>query len=345
MLTDIFAYRYKDTPLWDNITEAHSRALIQGFRLVSEDLYPYWVDGSASAANKRKWELFDKKLSTELGTMHLSATHVGTYPYTPQQICENFYMVPLNGLLPDIYIKQRISFLEIAFQEKYKDLKAEEVLVKTPVRVSQAPPPLSGKSFRRETGIRLPGNAEDGKKAYLKSKADLYLNLVDEVNTRFRQAKLELNLHNGLIQRSNDGLTSTNVERPFWNVLSDKMWENVDFDMKTAIDLRDSGSRDPASYAAKALESTIKIISKNRGWDTGHENGAINFLDNLLSAKNGSFISQWEHTIIKNFFSSVRNPLGHGPGTAPMPSLSKQQTDWAIEFCMGWIKNLALRFY
>ena len=32
--------------------------------------------------------------------------------------------------------------------------------------------------------------------------------------------------------------------------------------------------------------------------------------------------------------------VGHGPGDEPMPELSPQQTDWAIEFCMSWTKSL-----
>ncbi|MCS0192795.1 hypothetical protein [Vibrio parahaemolyticus] len=47
--------------------------------------------------------------------------------------------------------------------------------------------------------------------------------------------------------------------------------------------------------------------------------------------------------MIKSFFSSVRNPFGHGAGSDDMPSLTKQQTDWAIEACMSWIKTLVRR--
>ena len=91
------------------------------------------------------------------------------------------------------------------------------------------------------------------------------------------------------------------------------------------------------------MESTIKIISGKKGWTHGGEKGAHNFIDNLRSKKNGEFINEWESTILKEFFTAVRNPFGHGPGDAQMPSLTSQQTDWAIEFCMAWVKNLVLR--
>jgi len=152
-----------------------------------------------------------------------------------------------------------------------------------------------------------------------------------------------LHYHNGFIQRSTDQLTEGQIEAPFWSLVSDVKWENVDTDMKEAIDRRDNHDRDPALYAAKALESTIKIISDNKGWTHGSEKGAHNYLDNLGSQRN-QYIKDWEKESLKNFFTHVRNPLGHGPGNEPMPVLTSEQTDWAIEFCMTWIKSLIRRF-
>ena len=45
MLTDIFADRYLSIPMWDSFGEADRRFIVQGFRMVREQLYPYWVDG------------------------------------------------------------------------------------------------------------------------------------------------------------------------------------------------------------------------------------------------------------------------------------------------------------
>lgn len=125
-------------------------------------------------------------------------------------------------------------------------------------------------------------------------------------------------------------------------LVSDVKWKNVDTDMKEAIDRRDNHGRDSTLYAAKALESTIKIISDEKGWTHGKEKGVANYLDNLRSEKN-SFINDWEKSSLTDLFGIVRNPFGHGPGTKPMPSLTPQQTNWAIEFCMIWIKSLIRR--
>jgi len=54
-------------------------------------------------------------------------------------------------------------------------------------------------------------------------------------------------------------------------------------------------------------------------------------------------IEVWEMEALKHFFTKVRNPFGHGPGAAPMPSLTDHQTNWAIENSMIWIKSLIRR--
>jgi hypothetical protein len=119
-------------------------------------------------------------------------------------------------------------------------------------------------------------------------------------------------------------------------------WKNVDTDMKDALDRRDTLAKDPAFPASKALESAIKIISGEKGWTTDREKGAHNYIDNLAS-KAAAFIAPWEANALKQFFTEVRNPLGHGPGDKEMPALTKQQTDWAIQSCMIWISSLIRR--
>ena len=116
-------------------------------------------------------------------------------------------------------------------------------------------------------------------------------------------------------------MTEGQVEQPFWSLLRTSEWQTVDREMKEAIDLRDTGGPDPAFHAAKALESAIKIISDSRNWTTGNERGAVSYLDNLRSRKNGEFIAQWEHDILRRFFAAVRNPSAHGAGERAAPEL------------------------
>jgi hypothetical protein len=73
-------------------------------------------------------------------------------------------------------------------------------------------------------------------------------------------------------------IVAQEVETPFWQLVADLRWKNVDHDMKEAIDLRDTDGRDPSFYAAKALESAIKIISNENQLSTGKERGAHAYL-------------------------------------------------------------------
>ncbi|TWB88989.1 hypothetical protein FBZ93_117173 [Bradyrhizobium macuxiense] len=100
--------------------------------------------------------------------------------------------------------------------------------------------------------------------------------------------------------------------------------------------------QDAAFHAAKALESTIKIISDDKSWSTGRERAAANYIDNLVSCQNGRFLVPWEGNTLKAYFIHGRNPHGHG-ADATIPALTSHQTDWAIETAMAWIKNLIRR--
>ena len=134
-----------------------------------------------------------------------------------------------------------------------------------------------------------------------------------------------------------------NIAKPFWDLVADPMWKNVDIDMKEALDRRDSNDKDPAIFAAKALESAIKIVSEKKGWTRGTETGASNYVDNLVSKANGGLLAVWESEMLKDYFRKVRNSLGHGPGSEPMPTLNLPQTDWAIETAMSWVRTLVRR--
>jgi len=62
-----------------------------------------------------------------------------------------------------------------------------------------------------------------------------------------------------------------------------------------------------------------------------------------MSKANGSYLAVWEGDMLKDYFRMVRNPVGHGPGSEPMPELTLAQTDWAIETAMSWVRTLVRR--
>lgn len=344
MLTDIFANRYADVPLWTAFTETEKRLLVQLWRLATEDLVPHVMAGGKPNPHVEPfWKDIQERLSRELGMTSLSAlTYTQNYTsvrrHAMEHVCGAWMLESFDDqdgtISCDRYMKERLSLIELAFRRRDRQLTLEKI---------EDAKLMDGLRLRakRNPDIGL-GAPPAGPSPPMKAVIAHVAVVTHELNERLRQANCRLHYHNGFIQRSTDELTITEIEEPFWSIVADPKWANVDTDMKEAVDRRNANHRDPALYAAKALESTIKIISAEKGWTHGDEKGAHNYIDNLASRKNG-YVEQWEGDSMKAFFTSVRNPHGHGPGSAPMPSLSEQQTDWAIDFCMAWIKSLVGR--
>lgn len=350
MLTDIFAYRYEKRQIWDSFGEPERRLLVQGFRMC-EQLFPYWYDGKENPLTKPKWQQIHDKLSMELGVTELSQSYYSYQtmwngkPYTQSgsstmdHVCKSFVCADYNpAIKPDRFMKDRISFIEIAFRERELEIKAANTALPQRIKEAQLQDRLPHGS-----GIRIPGSRIESIKAMNEGLNNAFATLGTELNERFRRAGCGLNYHNGFIQISMDEVTQKNLEDPFWAVVSGVIWKNVDLDVKESIDRRDAGIKDAAFYSARALESAIKIISDQKGWTHGGEKGAHSYIDNLCNKRGGNLIEEWEKKALKDFFTSVRNPIGHGPGSEEMRELSQQQTSWATELCMAWIKNLLLR--
>ena len=64
---------------------------------------------------------------------------------------------------------------------------------------------------------------------------------------------------------------------------------------------------------------------------------------NHVAKASGSCLAVWEGEMLKDYFRKVRNQVGHGPGSEPMPELTLPQTDWAIETAMSWVRTLVRR--
>jgi hypothetical protein len=68
MLTDIFAHRYLNTKLWDLVGNQERRLIVQGFRILREQLRPYYdADGQIVAGGKAFWKDLQSRMSMELG--------------------------------------------------------------------------------------------------------------------------------------------------------------------------------------------------------------------------------------------------------------------------------------
>lgn len=341
MLNDVFFRRYENTPLRNSFEARDSRLLTQAFGILSDELYPYYSDGKESPTAVTFWENLHNSLARELGVRELSPfwssytskwngdDRVNAIKNTFVNVCETWMNQPVSGC-PDAHLKERLSLIELGFRSYGKTIATRNASDPSTAELLMA-------SFTKGEGTHDSRVREQRETVTIAFRSN-----VEELNTRFRQAGYPLDYHNGFIQFTTNDLVQQTVERPFWGLVAEPRWRNVDTDMKEAHDRRDSDGTDPAFYAARSLESTIKIISDAKGWTHGKENGAHNYIENLASKKN-AFISPWEGVSLKEFFTHVRNPFGHGAGSDEMPRLERPQVEWAIEFSMSWIKNLIRR--
>ena len=338
MLTDIFAIRYEDRLIWASFGTKEKRLLIQGWGVMSDSLPPIQLKSPERVTEA--WQTVHDLLARELGMRNLSATrwtsaNGASYGYKIDKQCENFVCAKFeDGKNPDSFIKRRLSLVEIVLRTHGERLMDEI----DRIRRLAAPNEVLADPDKLRTfvpiGLWLPTYET------LTRQIDAWKLATHELNERFKQAGAPVSYNDGYIQLVTDELIEKHVEKPFWLIASDPKWKNVSIDMNEALDLRDSGAKDPAYHAAKALESVIKIISDDKQWTSGNEKGAANYIDNLVSQKNGKFIHPWEADILKEYFKKVRNPMGHGSGSSEMPVLTKQQCDWAIENAMSWSRAL-----
>lgn len=353
MLTDIFERRYKDRRLFTEVGQRELALIVQGFRMVDEQLFRYYTwEGKVDEKSKAIWTSLHDRLSMEIGVQELSPKwysyqtewmgkpHTNTGQNAMNFVVQQWMLTPfLPTYDEDSFVKRRLSFIELAFRERERQINELNAQLPAAIRQAEAEELLQ----RGRPGMRVPGSRVDAVRALNATTNATFQANVHELNERFRQAGTPLHYHNGFIQITADMQIGKQVEEPFWALVADPKWMNVDTDMKEAIDRRDTGGRDPAFYASKALESTIKIICAEKKWTTGKEKGASDYLNHLEAKANGPFVEPWERTMMQRLFTDVRNELGHGPGGDPMPNLSAQQTDFAIEFCMSWIRSLIKR--
>ena len=319
MITDVFAKRYPEEMIWgsrDGFPQAVALLLSQLAHVVIYDVLPKVKNAEALC------EFVHNQLARELGEFVLEQGA------SFQECCGRFLVVSYNlwnnsHRSPDFFFKSRISLVELIFREAER--RNAEVAATTAGKNAS----MLAKALAIDIEDRV------GREAIKQA--------VVEMNQRFRKAGVPLHYHSGVIQRVDDSLATIVIAEPFWAIVADQLWKNVDVDMKEALDRRDAGGRDAPLYALKALESAIKIISDKRLLTKGSEKGASHYIDNLVSSKNGRFIEVWEAEALKALFSSVRNPHGHGPGSEKMPSLSLPQQNWVIESAMSWIKSLVAR--
>src|SRR6185369_15183348 len=200
-----------------------------------------------------KWNMLHDRLARELGVDELLQRYYSYITknglgqdcpvsgwYSWEHVCSQFVNVTYTGQCDaDRFIKERISFVELGLR-----LRGEEVAqanANLPNSITQA---AIQDSKPRYGGITVPGIAVDGVKAWNATVNRILEGQVAELNERFRRAKVPLTYHNGFIQFAMDEQIEKQIAKPFWDLVADELWTNVDIDMKEALDRRDSNDKD-----------------------------------------------------------------------------------------------------
>jgi hypothetical protein len=297
-------------------------------------------------------ELLDKR--------YFTAENGNRYPYNWMEVCCNFLKAEL---LPNYSVNKfiliRLSLVEQAYRLRWNEVQNANLRLEASLadaRRSDIATIAQSQQMMAALPERYQTKSMDSLMGLLKSQTSehrvlggnaemnaVWTEQVHELNARLKFAQYPFHFHNGYLQFSEDSKIASDIHEPFWTLVGSPKWANVDLQMKEAIDKRDSGDRTAALHAMSALESVIKIICEEKGWVTGKEKGAANYVDNLGSKANGNWLAQWECEILKTMFGQVRNPFAHGPGSGKMPELSAAQTNWAIDTAMVWTRTLISR--
>ncbi|MEA1015036.1 AbiJ-NTD4 domain-containing protein [Sphingosinicella sp. LY1275] len=359
MLTDIFSRRYSDVQLRADWYEEDRAFMVQSATMLKKLLWDGPPADKTPATTEASFKYVHDVVALELGHEFLSDRYwfhrykvsgddrSTAYTYDYATICKNFLTKPFpTGASADRFIKDRLSLVEQGF--RYMSNRVQFANQGLALEVAKAKGEdakrgerMSGMGFHTLLGAATSEDLVRNRNLALNQKFDA---AVYELNERLRIAKYRLHYHNGFIQFADDALTTDQIQKPFWAIVREPKWANVDLLMKEAVDKRDRGDRDAVSPAMQALESAIKIISDAKGWTTGKEKGATNYIDNLVPERDGvRFIAVWEKDVLVKLFGDVRNHFGHGPGNAPLPTLRPQQADWLLDTVMAWIKSLVRR--
>lgn len=132
MLTDIFARRYENRPLFTTVGSSEQALFVQAYRLINENLFPYYgYDKKVDEKAKATWTSIHDRLTMELGIKELSPKYYSyqgewmgkphTYSgwYEMNSVCETWITKTFSDDLDaDVFVKRRLSFIELAFRER-----------------------------------------------------------------------------------------------------------------------------------------------------------------------------------------------------------------------------------
>ena len=281
-----------------------------------------------------------KKLCNELGLENLNKSEYKepSYGYEDYRVFKNFIYDESVNLL------SKLSLFEIIFRDTEKHLLNEICFAKDNIpKYKEQLKEIEEKILKENIRYHNEGREKLEKiLPLLEEKEKILIEMKDVINQRLGLSNIGLSYRNGFFQFESDEILEEKIEKPFWNLLANPKYKNVETDILEALNRYDKSDRDSAFYAAKALESMIKIVCEEKKLVTGRERGAGDFISHLNSKGNGKILLNEEKEELVSMFR-IRNTYGHGPGSNSMPNLTSTQEYRYIRSAMVWIYSLSER--
>lgn len=248
------------------------------------------------------------------------------------RIFENFTYDELVNLI------DKLSLFELVFREAEEHLIREIKYLEEQIPKYEIQSDLLKERMEKENRVYYNVDEEKWKNAkeLLDIKNKALQSIRQEIKDRLKLHRIPLTYYNGYFLKNSDPLIEEKIITPFWELLSDPKYKNIEIDMLTALDLFQQRGRDPAFYAAKALESMIKIVCKEKKIKKETDKTPKAYITTLYENK---IILNHEQDELTSLFR-IRNSHGHGPGDETMPQLTIEQEYRYIHSCMLWIYSL-----
>lgn len=347
MITDIFSRRYPDADL-KNIGNAFFVQISKiyddhhlGIRKALLEKVPNYKYSGYADEHIRIIAQALNKICTELGIETLDKPAYQTlskHGYNDYRIFQKYiFDTEVDPL-------EKLSFLEILFRDAESHLLDETSFIEKKLPEYQARSEhIKNLSEEKKTKFHNDGEENIASSIpVLESKKSALTVIRTEVNQRAKMHSLDFSYHNGFFQKSDNPAIEEKIMSTFWELVSKQKYKNIETDMLKAYDLYDSNDRDAPLYAAKALESMLKIVCLEKNFTSNSNKPAGFYLDMLNKKENGPVILNEEKEELVSMFR-IRNSHGHGPGENPMPSLTAQQTIRYINASAVWVVNLSKR--
>jgi hypothetical protein len=250
MITDIFIQRYAEF----NLEEVKNSFFVQLFNLYDDhdlgihrtllDRVDEYAYSSFADEHIRIIAQAQKKICSELGYQDLDKPQ----EYLQPDWRYNEYRIFKNHVFDEsINPVEKLSLFEVLFRDTEQHLLNEIEFLKTHIPKYEERS-LEIKQLSESKGVNYHNDGEEKlKKAkpQLEKKQQALTNLRTIINERLKQHGIPLSYHNGYFQQSTDPAVEKEIEEPFWELVSDPKYTNVEKDMLEALDRYDSNGRDP----------------------------------------------------------------------------------------------------